>query len=284
MGIPARGAVLSAAGLLLGMSACSTPYSPEEKEASFRLHREARVDGVPLADYLRARTALLLRSIRVTEVALEGRSLRIKGEAVSGAPGGLGTAVPVSADGYYLTAAHCVSGRPLARDEGGQLLELAKVAVSIVVTDGRDIRHGPARLVWVSDQGDLALLHSRAAPFDVLPWETAESRPDSTVIASGYEAVIGAATLGSSGGYAGPSAGRYSGNGLKTSDYVEILHDTPLASGDSGGPLVNGSGKFLGINTRILGGLFKRGSCVSLQPDPVKLRSIIEADRRRKER
>jgi serine protease Do len=270
MAIPARGALLAGAGLLL--TACSTAYTPEEKEASFRAHRESRVDGVPLADYLRARTALLLRSIRVAEVTLQGPSLNVKGEAVPGPPGGLGTAIPVTADGYYVTAAHCLSGL-----EGGAPASL----VSLVVTNGRDIRHGPARLVWMSDQGDLALLHSKAAPFDVLGWETAESRPDSTVVASGYESVIGAAALGQPGGYAGPSAGLYRGRGRTTSDFSEVLHDAPLAPGDSGGPLVTGSGKLIGVNTRITGGLFRRGWSVALQPDAARLRTLIEADRRR---
>jgi S1-C subfamily serine protease len=280
MGIPARGSAL-----LLCMTACSTPYTPEEKEVSFQAHREARVDGVPMADYLRARTALLLRSIRVTEATVQGTSLLIKGEAIPGAPGGLGTAVPVSADGYYLTAAHCVSGQP--PDPGRFVVPedgLAKIVMSIVVTNGHDIRRGPARLVWVSDQGDLAVLQSSAAPFEILPWETAELPPDSAVIASGYESVIGAATLGQSGGYAGPSAGLYRGRGLTTSDYSEVFHDAPLAHGDSGGPLVTGQGKLIGLNTRITGGLFGRGSSVALQPDPAKLRAVIESDRRRKER
>ena len=141
--------------LLLALAACSTPYTAEEKEASFELHRGALIGTVPVADYLRSRTALLLRSIRVTGVTLEGGSLQIKGEGVSGAPGGVGAAIPIAADGYYLTAAHCISGHPTHHIGGGRFAvpkeSAANVVVSTVVTDGRTVRFGPARLVWLSE-------------------------------------------------------------------------------------------------------------------------------------
>src|SRR5262245_48612296 len=142
------------AGLPIWMAACSSPYTAEEKEASFEPHRNTLVGTVPVAEFLRSRTALLLRSIRVTGVTLEGGALHIKGDGVSGAPGGVGAAVPVSADGYYLTAAHCVSGHPTHPIDGGRFVvpreSAMNVVVSAVVTDGRAVRFGQARLVWLS--------------------------------------------------------------------------------------------------------------------------------------
>jgi S1-C subfamily serine protease len=270
--------------LFLCLAACSTPYTSEEKESSFERHRGAVIGTVPVAEFLRSRTALLLRSVRVTGVSLQGGTLHIKGDGVSGAPGGVGAAVPVAADGYYLTAAHCVSGHPTHRIDGGRFVvpreSATNVVVSAIVTDGRAVRFGTARLVWLSDQGDLALIHCDAAPFGLLEWEAGEPTPDSLVFAAGFPSVLGSDSLGKSGGYAGPSAGLVQGKGLETAEYWELSHDAPLGYGDSGGPLVTSQGKLIGMNTRIMGGLFGRGPSVALRPNREMLNAIIESDRR----
>lgn len=278
------GPVLCAA-LVLGAAACSSPYTAEEKEASFDRHRNAVIGTVPVGEYLRSRTALLLRSIRVTAVTLEGGTLHIKGDGISGTPGGVGAAIPITADGYYLTAAHCVSGHPTHPIEGGRFVVpregAADVVVSAVVTDGRAVRFGEARLVWLSDQGDLALLHCSAAPFGVLEWEAGEPPQDSLVFAAGFPSVLGSESLGKRGGYAGPSAGLVQGKGLETPEYWELSHDAPLGYGDSGGPLVTRDGKLVGMNTRIMGGFFGRGPSVALHPNRELLHALIDADRRK---
>jgi hypothetical protein len=273
------------AALLLGLAACSTPYTAEEKEASFELHRDALIGTVPVADYLRSRTALLLRSIRVTAVTLEGGALLIQGEGVPGAQGGVGAAIPLAADGYYLTAAHCISGHPTHHIGGGRFAvpreSAANVVVSTVVTDGRTVRFGPARLVWLSEEGDLALIHAPAAPFALLDWETGDPPPESLVFAAGFPSVLGSAMLGKTGGYAGPSAGLVREPGVETTEYRELSHDAPLGFGDSGGPLVTRQGKLVGMNTRIMGGIFGRGPSVALRPNRDRLNALIESDRRR---
>ena len=273
------------AALLLGLAACSAPYTSEEKEASFERHRSALIGTVPVAEYLRSRTALLLRSVRVTDVTLEGGALHIKGDGVTGAPGGVGAAIPVAADGYYLTAAHCVSGHPTHRIEGGRFVvpreSATNVVVSAVVTDGHAVRFGPARLVWLSEQGDLALIHCNVAPFGLLEWETGEPTQESLVFAAGFPSVLGSDSLGKTGGYAGPSAGVLQEKELETAEYVELSHDAPLGYGDSGGPLVTRQGRLIGMNTRIMGGLFGRGPSVALRPNREMLNSLIESDRRK---
>jgi serine protease Do len=271
--------------LLLALAACSSPYTSEEKETSFERHRGALIGTVPVAEYLRSHTALLLRSIRVTDVTVHGGALHIKGEGVSGAPGGVGAAVPLSLDGYYLTAAHCISGHPTHPIGGGRFVVpkdgAADVVVSAVVTDGRTARFGPARLVWLSEEGDLAVIHSPASPFGVLDWETGDPPTESLVFAAGFPSVLGSDTLGKTGGYAGPSAGLLQGKGLETAEYWELSHDAPLGYGDSGGPLVTREGRLVGMNTRIMGGFFGRGPSVALRPNREMLNALIEADRRK---
>lgn len=252
------------------LAACASPYSPAEKETSFAPYVDVRLAGAPLAAYLRPRTALLLRAIRVAAVTLEDGTLRVQAEQTPGAPGSLGTAVPLTRDGYYLTAAHCVreGASPPARD------------VILVVTDGRDVRHAPARVAWISEHGDLALLRSSAAPFDVLPWHEGGLEPGLRVAAAGFPLVLSATDRPATGAYTGPSAGRLLGAGKAAPDHAELHHDAPLNSGDSGGPLLTLDGRLIGVNTRIAGGFLTRGPSIALRPDPAALAARIEADRR----
>jgi S1-C subfamily serine protease len=272
--------------LLAGLAACSSPYSPAEKEASFDAHRDARLEAVPVAQYLRTRTALLLRSVRLTAVTLDEGALRLQAEQAPGAPGSLGTAVPLTPDGYYLTAAHCISASASGLAGGGRWIASADDAknavVAIVVTDGRDVRHAQARVVWTSAEGDLALLHATALPFALLPWQDGDVPPGSPVFAAGFPCVMSPADRPSSAGYGGPSAGACLGPGEVAGDHLEIRHDAPLASGDSGGPLVSAQGRLIGVNTRIAGGFLRRGPSIALRPVREKLLALIAADRARR--
>lgn len=67
-------------------------------------------------------------------------------------PTGNGSAVPVTKDGYFLTARHCLEG------------EDKQVLVTLVWNgESFEMKKGPARLVWASEETDdldLALIHA----------------------------------------------------------------------------------------------------------------------------
>lgn len=142
-----------------------------------------------------------------------------------------GSATPISADGYFLTADHV-----LARVEGR----------NVFVLYGREGRLTPhrARVVWRSEQADLALLHIDAATPQYYRW-TAPERwlPVGTGVMHG-----GIATGFKSGwgrlGTPLPPERAFTGT-------RKFKIDIPLQPGDSGGPVVDAHGALVGINSAV---------------------------------
>lgn len=270
------------AGVLL-LGACASPYTRSEKWASFREQASLRIEGVPAAEYLKSRCALLVRSALVRQAGVRDGALDIRLDAPPGATCSLGMAVALTRDGYYLTAAHCVSGKQVRATGDGLFVvekEVPEPPMSVVVTDGREARHGQAFLVWISERGDLALVRSRAAPFGAFERFAEDVAEGDRLLAAGYATLMEAPELADPERYTGPSAGRARGAGPATEEYREVRHDVPVEAGDSGGPLSTPEGALVGVNTRIVGGLFGRGPSVTLQPRWERLRAIIDADRR----
>jgi serine protease Do len=203
------------------------------------------------------------------------------------------SAVPVAADGYFVTASHCLdSSWPLA----------------LIVLEQRDgslqaVKAHP-RIVWRPPSGhevDVALVHADARPAHWFPivdgialrrgkrvaaagWSAfaakaepnvwLDARPDARAAWDG-EIVSVAAPSDSPGGAA----------------FWVVRHDVALAPGDSGGPLIDTAGRLIGIN---VGGSFESFSVSSWRDrdgpeytgakaialDGTWLRPIIAGDRR----
>ncbi len=151
----------------------------------------------------------------------------------------VGSAVPITRDGYFLTAAHCVA-------DARQLKVFALT---------RDLRltKAEARVVWTSGLklggADLALIH---APLDLAkPFPLA----DPTSLAPGDPvALTGWSKLGFHDS-TGKSAGRLVSvsppeHGAAGFSWRVVEHNAPFNSGDSGGPLITPGGRLVAINAQ----------------------------------
>ncbi|MDQ3440578.1 MAG: serine protease [Planctomycetota bacterium] len=179
----------------------------------------------------------------------------------------VGSAVPITEDGYLLTAAHCV---------------MPAAPVYVVIVDRANVpRLLPARVVWAGWTGetgehelDLAVLHVDNATLRPLPWASDDSTtPGARVYLNGQS---------------GPSAGRIvSGKFPATQardqnalQFRLIFHDAPSVDADSGGPLVSANGRLLGINPATYKSVDRSSNAtLALRPDLHWLDSLISSDR-----
>lgn len=185
----------------------------------------------------------------------------------------IGSAVPLTRDGYFLTAAHCTEA-------------LTHLQVG-VLTRNRTFAIAPARVIWKSagpsEKGpDFALLHAPLRPF----FSINMAEPDQLRIG------LPVLTCGHSGSKPNHSGGkilrlsRREGNADGAS-WRRIAHSAPTAVGDSGGPVIGTAGELLGITTS---GYWRFAFPFRLQqvwgyqgiavaPDPSWIRALIEHDR-----
>ena len=280
---------LLALGLLLQFSSCSASRRASEslarsKEASVGNWANLKLDGAPFLPRLKAKTAILIapaEGLEVESVPTEEGFLAIRFGFKSGRAT-VGSAVPVTSDGYFLTARHCIEGPPSALF----MFDNQRKA-GFVKTDWR--------LVWKSDSIgalDLALIHAPIKVSAPLPFVGVSKVLENggPVAATGWSGLFGGRPVASS------SAGEI----LRISEqqgtapeplWRMIGHSAPLDHGDSGGPLVDERGRLIGINFAVgfsrLGALLGRGTLKSLKyqglaiaPNPKWLNSVIEADRK----
>ena len=142
-----------------------------------------------------------------------------------------GSAAPISADGYFLTADHV-----LAKAEGRR--------VFVIFGRGGRLHSARARIVWRSEESDLALLHvDEATPYfyrwtDPGQWLPAGTAVIHGGIATGFRSPVG--RLNSGLRPDGPWQGAR-----------KFRMDIPLKPGDSGGPVVDARGALVGINSAV---------------------------------
>lgn len=142
-----------------------------------------------------------------------------------------GSAAPITADGYFLTADHV-----LASAEGR----------NIHIIYGQRGRPGSARarLVWRSGSNDLALVHAPISTPDFYRWTPGQEwLPVGTPvmhagIATGFDSQSGklVSSLRPERGLSGAQ---------------RFKHDIPLEPGDSGGPVVDARGLLVGVNSAV---------------------------------
>jgi S1-C subfamily serine protease len=142
-----------------------------------------------------------------------------------------GSAAPITADGYFLTADHVLSDLPHRN-------------VFVIYGQGGRLAPAKARVVWRSKAGDIALLHVPVKTPYFYQWTPADQW-----IPAGTPLVHG-----------GIATGFKSGQGtLSTSIPPESIFvrsrnfkmDLQLQPGDSGGPIVDSQGKLVGINSAV---------------------------------
>jgi S1-C subfamily serine protease len=194
-----------------------------------------------------SRTGLLLEHAKVGSVSgsLTEHEMKFEVSWKNEAKGALSAAVPITRDGYFLTAAHCVNMESL----------------TLVAFDAkRRLVNLPARVVWKGEEADLALVHVGMRPLE--PFRLA----DGSALAAGTRVVI-AGWSGAIKNTAPPlAAGRVKQvTGWRREDasgavWCDVEHDAPLNQGDSGGPLLTLDGGLVGINSLLgfeFGGMWR---------------------------
>ncbi len=142
-----------------------------------------------------------------------------------------GSATPISPDGYFLTADHVLAS------EAGR---------NVFVLYGSQGRLVPrkARVVWRSEEADLALLHIPAKTPNFYQWTPAERwLPSGTHVIHGGIATGFKSEPGKLGSALSPETA-FTGNRT-------FKIDIPLQPGDSGGPVVDAYGGLVGINSAV---------------------------------
>ncbi len=176
-----------------------------------------------------------------------------------------GTACPITADGYFLTADHVVKND-------------ATQAVHLLYGRGRSLQIGRGRVLWRDPKHDLAIVH---APLSTPSFY--QFTPPASPIPEGTTVFHGGLTTGLKAQF----------GSLNTTIPAQSIFskptpfriDIPLQPGDSGGPILDGGARLIGINSSVEflipleTPIFTESSGV--RPNVRKLMKIIELDRRR---
>ena len=238
--------------------------APATIASSFAPFREQQIGGEDAETFMRRRTATLLGGVETLHVHAEGGRITASTVYETDDPVSLttltrtgvqGAAAAVSADGYYLTAAHDLSLGP----------------AHLVIEVGGEVRSAPARVVWTDPDFDVAVLHADLAPEDCFALVPDRELAEGEVVLS-FSHMLG------------PAAGQLQddvdlpGEG----DYVALTlpHSTPLRRGFSGAPAITLDGELLGVDTSTgWETIFTRRSWMS-RVRPARLQELMEADRR----
>jgi S1-C subfamily serine protease len=142
-----------------------------------------------------------------------------------------GSAAPISADGYFLTADHVLS-------------RVAGRNVFIICGQGGRLVSTKARVVWKSKSSDISLLHvPRKTPY-FYQWT-----PPERWLPAGNYVIHGGISTGiksADGKLATPLPPESAFTGTR-----KFKIDIPLQPGDSGGPVVDAYGRLVGINSAV---------------------------------
>ena len=219
--------------LALGAAACAhDPTLAEIQSASFARHRDVRVNGEPLADYIRKRSAILIDGAELAPDRSEPGRLEVKLSSPTAHAFGTAAATAVDTRGYFLTAGHTVTRGPH----------------TLVVHDGIGFRVLRARLVWRGDvsrgEPDLALLHVDRPLLFAFTWAATWERKQSV---AGAGANFNRADSRVLSVHAGRLE-RFTAWTTRSPPYTGFFHNAPVHPGDSGGPLVDLQGRLLAVN------------------------------------
>lgn len=243
--------------------------------------KEVRIAGIAAENFARVSIARLLSGDTNIQIVQTGRTTYHFSLEPSPGGGGYGSAVPISSDGYFLTAAHCVSQE--------------KPVKVLAWTTEKKLAARTARVVWVGskEKADVALLKA-----DIRPAFWLSLARDRTM--SPGEGIMMA---GFGGPYIPEKAGdrrRVAGGTILKSDAPQsdpggakwraFNHTGPMLPGDSGGPVIAADGTLLGINSSMdeeyyetwFGPWRRKNWTTAIAPDAAWISCLIEQDRRRK--
>lgn len=176
-----------------------------------------------------------------------------------------GSAAPITADGYFLTADHVLTKSPGKN-------------VFIIYGNGGNIITSKARIVWRSYSDDIAILHLPAKTPYYYEWTESKGW-----LSPGHSIIHGGMATGFK-TEPGRLRSSLSPEGAFTANR-RFKIDIPLKPGDSGGPVVDAYGKLVGINSAVEF-LIPLETAIFIdsegnRPSTKKIASIIQSDRQK---
>jgi len=248
------------ASLLVVGIGCRHTVREGEREESFQPYASVRVGTELLRDFLTRRTALLVAGAVPDKVEKTAGSWNLSLALKLGeqAQVGLGTAVALTQNGYFLTAAHNLERLPIA---------------IAVLKDGK-VQVAEATVVWSGTptlpEEDFAILKAPLAGLDGVEW-------DASIPASGTAIVSMGAQHGVCGGRVLEAT--HVEKDRLSEPRLLVVHDLPGLQGDSGGPVIGLDGRLIGINVLKIGNLTGSREGLAVRPDRGWVLSIIDGRR-----
>jgi S1-C subfamily serine protease len=252
---------------MFGLVGCSSPkpvwISDRERSPSFAAYNTNKIDGQPIDLFLKQRTAILFSGFSGINAAAAGaQALAIKFKQEPNRSFEGGHAIAIEADGYFLTATHCVNHSAinyLVYSDG----HTAKIAIPKIIAKDRDV----------------AIIHVDANLPKVFVWaDKNEIVAGNPVIAVGNsEITFPFRNIGFLDEIC--LAGKIKSVSDSTDGMKMIYSDLPGREGDSGGPLVGQDGKLLGIHSGGITDQMKVTTAVAIHPDPSWVARVIAQDR-----
>ncbi|MES2465719.1 MAG: serine protease [Verrucomicrobiota bacterium] len=208
------------------------------RAASMDVWKDKTIKGFTPSAYAPLATAMVLppdAKVKLQQTKVDGNTtklvLKAKGKDLSA-----GSAVPITGDGYFLTAAHNTD-------------DFSHVLLAVPLKS-KTFGVARARVVWRSAPAgkgaDIALLHAPLLPFAPLTM----AAPDTLL--TGMPVLI----CGYSGNNPTPAGGKILSLSEPATDasgavWQQIRHSAPVNGGDSGGAIIGPEGQLLGITTSI---------------------------------
>ncbi len=199
-----------------------------------------------------------------------------------------GRAVPITADGYYLTAWHVVDRPGFSLSNFVSLKPLPVGEVVKAEDYYRDELH-PGRVVWKSERADLAIVKFDFRPSHQFTLAGQSARAGEDVFSAAVGTNSGSLLISSNGGVGqGVGNGPYQTAGSilqvqhfanEPSPFYRYQSTLVARGGMSGGAVVNATGELVGVLIQIRSGFFSTPRTSFAMLNPTSVAEIITADR-----
>ena len=174
---------------------------------------------------------------------------------------GFGSCAPVTADGYFLTAAHVLAHKD------------SYVLYATSSHRNTYIDYAPIRVVYRNDAADFAIVKAEMKTPRFLRYRRDPLTPSSTLFAGGW--------MHEKGG--GLFIEHQSVNEEPSGHFRKVITTLPMIKGDSGSPLIDRHGRLCGVlSTMRLGIIVKmKPKSTAVMMNNAEIEKLISADRRR---
>ncbi|MGJ8726616.1 MAG: S1 family peptidase [Roseibacillus sp.] len=211
---------------------------------------------------------------------------------IASAKGGLpsGRAVPISSDGYFLTAWHVVDEGEFHLSDFVQLKPFPKEGVAFESKEYYRVDKHLGRAVWKDEKNDLAIVKFDYSPRQVFRLAGGQSAIGSQVFSAALGTNSGSLVVSGEAGVSdGVGNGPYQTAGTifavkaaRGSRPASVYRSSLVARGGmSGGAVVNGDGLLVGVLTYINSGFLSPPTTAFSMLEAAAIQEIIAKDRMR---